>query len=252
MLFRKHIVTYLLLIIMFGFPAATAAEISVIGSISSQFYPQQENALTNGVSGNHVEFMDLLLSDSGLGLEPKFMPMTWSKVLGLASKEQPALILDIARTAEREKQYHWIGQLDTIEFFFISNAGSDIDLSAKDNTKNLVISVHRNDFKHGYLLEKGFKKLVPVDSANQIFGLLELNRVDVTLTSKVALDNYCQKRNNCERFQILKKVDELNQALYLAANLATPEEHVTILTHTFTKLESDTKAARLLHTRTVN
>ena len=88
----------------------------------------------------------------------------WAKGYQAALDEPDVVLFSMARTAERESLFHWIGPLDETIYYVWVKAGSRRVIRTPDYARGLkAISVYRNDVRDQFLTGKGFTNLDRAD-----------------------------------------------------------------------------------------
>lgn len=132
---------------------AMAGELQIV----TENYPPinyEENGKIKGIS---TDIVRAVLERAGLTADIRLYP--WARAYNLAEEGRDVMIYSIARTAERENSFKWIGPLYTIEEgLFKLKSRADIKLESLEDAKAYRTGVIRGYAVHQYLLKEGFKE----------------------------------------------------------------------------------------------
>lgn len=203
-------------------------------------------------SGPGKVFVERLMQDAGLGYTHQVYP--WARSLALAQRAPNVLIYALARTPDREPQFHWIGELLSMRIHLYAMTGSRVGkVESLEQARQLRIGVVNRDVRLDWLRANGFNDLHPGDasgldlSENSQVNMLKLRRglVDVVPVGRSALLGYCRQNHvDCSQFRQVYTLP-LTVSLYLAASRATPYEYINTLRYHFRKLVQDGTHDRL-------
>ncbi len=215
-------------------PSAWAERIQVVTEDGAFAYLRQGK-----VTGPATEVVQATLARAGLddyrvGLYP------WARAYDMALREPNVLIYLLARTAEREPLFHWVGEILRIDHhLYRLPTRIDIEVHALDQAKPYRIGVPREDVRYRYLQDKGFAKLVVSASSVDSIRLLLNGQVDLVPLSERAVGMYCAEAGlggGC-----LQPVLTLNAAtrLYMAYSRQTGEDVVLRTRAAFEHLQAE-------------
>jgi polar amino acid transport system substrate-binding protein len=191
-------------------------------------------------------FVEKLMQAANLPYVHRVYP--WARSYALAQHSPNVLIYALARTPEREAQFHWIGELLSMRIRLYAMAGrKPLQIVSLEQARQLRIGVVNKDVRLDWLHANGFTDLGPATaggldlSDNSDENMLKLRRglVDVVPVSRVALQTYCRvSRVDCSQFHEVYALP-LTISLYLAASRSTPFEYVNTLRYHYRKLVQD-------------
>lgn len=112
-----------------------------------------------------------------LGNKDRLQMVPWAR--GVASLNLGAnnLLFSMARTAERDPQYQWIGPMMETTYGFYVPANSKLKITSIEDAKHAgLIGVYRDDMRDQYLTKLGFTNLDRANSNRSSFVKLMLGR----------------------------------------------------------------------------
>lgn len=194
---------------------------------SRKLLQYQENGLAKGPS---VDILNMLLVEAKLSAEVDFYP--WSRAYNIALTQPNTLIFSIARTAEREKKFHWLIKVSEFIRSFISKKNVEKKtITSFAQAKGKSIAVVRDSVSYQTLLREGLKdSLYVVSSFEEAIALFDSNRVELLYTDPNMVKNYYlskdQQPENIIDFEITK---ENRRASYIAISKHAQPKLVTRL-----------------------
>lgn len=198
-------------------PLSVFAADEKIIAVTEEFVPF--NYTENGkLSGYSVAVAQELLSRSGLTYEMASYP--WARAYQMAQTSPNVLIFTIARTAERETKFHWIGALAKRKIYLYKLAKrSDIKANKLEDVKKYLVAVNRNDAAQKTLEENGFVAGKNIDlSPNDMSSLnkLMLSRVDFITGNELSI-HHLAKTAGISPEQIERSALLIDQGEYFIA-----------------------------------
>ncbi|KTS78295.1 ABC transporter substrate-binding protein [Pseudomonas oryzihabitans] len=172
----------------------------------------------------------------------------WARAYDLALHEPAVLIYLIARTPAREAQFHWVGEITRLRYYFYRLASrNDVRIEQLDEARAYRLGVMRDDVRHQYLQQLGFQRLVVSGQQQDNFNRLLSGQVDALLLPERDAAHFCQAAGSaCPGLQRLAVLEELDTPLYMAFSAATPAPLVERLRTAFAQLKASGEVARLL------
>lgn len=172
----------------------------------------------------------------------------WARAYDIALKEPNVLIFLIARTAAREQQFKWAGEIMKIQYhLYRLKSRGDVVVSQLDDARRYTIGVMRDDVRQQYLQSKGFQKLAVSAQWSDNFAKLIKGQVDlVPLTEDDAASLCLEARFDCKLLERVLTLDEASTGLYMAYSKSTDDAVVQRTRMAFDKLKSDGTVRRLL------
>lgn len=154
----------------------------------------------------------------------------WARSYELALNNANVLIYSIIRTPEREKLFHWVCPLYSVEYFVFQIATrKDIVVNSLDDLKKYSIGITRETFLDHFLKSKGFitgTHLQDTGDRQASFRKLLANRVDLIIDTKEFIDEQLtsQKLSADKIRSIYKMHDDIGNPtnICMAISLKTP------------------------------
>lgn len=143
MLTRNNLILIIIALII------TASVSGLDIEIVTEQYPPFNYEQDGIVQGIATERVMAVLEE--LDIEADINVMRWSRAYRRALRRSNVLIYSIARTPEREEQFHWIGVVAPFEIYLYSlNSRDDIKIETKKDLQGLIIGVVEGDVRDQY------------------------------------------------------------------------------------------------------
>lgn len=157
----------------------------------------------------------------------------------MALRKPNVLIYLLARTAERESQFHWVGELLRNDYaFYRLRARRDIVVGTLAEAEHYAVGVTREDVRHQYLRGKGFRRLVVSGHAAEGFRKLLSGQVQLLPLTPGEAAYYCKAAGiDPAQLERVLPLEELATELYMAYSLGTPEDVVRQTRAAFERLK---------------
>jgi len=185
-------------------------------------------------------------------LDYKLDVYPWARAMSMATEQPNVLIFSLGRTAEREPNFKWVGEITPFRYnLYKLKSRADIKLTKLDDAKKYTIGVVRDDVLAKHLLGKGFTAgatpgLQEVASNDLNLKKLESGRIDLLPISQAALDVRCEKNNvDCGLFEPAYELELVNH-LYMAYSKSTPDDVVERTRAAYHALAKDGTVKKLL------
>ncbi|WCE29350.1 substrate-binding periplasmic protein [Vibrio sp. SCSIO 43137] len=184
-----------------------------------------ENGEYKGVS------IDLLLRAVALSGEKiageniHFQP--WARALYTVENHNNSVLMTIARTAEREDRFQWVGPVVDTRFVLIAKKSSGIKLTNESDLKKYTIGAIINDISEKLLMEKGVTsdKIYHGNSGEALAKMLQFDRVQLwAFEEKVALWSMHKLAMHISDYEVVMELGSL--AFYYAFNKNSDVESV--------------------------
>ena len=227
----------LILIAIFSFSQAQGAKITVVTENNS---PYQE--LTNGeIGGVATAIIIEVLNESGIDYEIGLYP--WARAYKMAQVQENVLIYSIARSEERETQFHWIDEIVPFSVFMYGLAGSDINITTLEGAKAYEVGVINKGFRHEFFVRSGFEEGKNMTSINKdIHNISKLiaGRIDLMPFDEIGLKSKAKQLGfDTSRFEKLFEIDGMSTSLYAAFSKQTSPEIVNKVKVAFRRIKGD-------------
>lgn len=238
----KTILKWLLLALGLGALQARADTIIAVTETTPYTFLQGDR-----VVGSATEVVERTLNLAGLR-DYRVHLYPWARAYDIALKEPNVLIYLIARTAAREQQFKWAGEIMKIEYhLYRLKARDDIVVNTLADAMRYRIGVMRDDVRQQFLMNKGFTRLVVSSQWNDNFNKLLHRQVDIVpLTSDDALGLCAEANFDCAGLERILTLDEASTGLYMAYSLQTSDDIVARTRTAFERLAADGTVARIM------
>lgn len=187
-------------------------------------YNFQEGDQAKGLSS---EVVKAVMEQINLQASIEFYP--WARAYESALTDKNILIYSIARIAEREALFHWVGTIAPYKTsLFKLKANKAIEVNSIAEAKKYEVGVSSEDVISTYLKRNGFPFLKVV--ASDILGirLLAKNRIDLIASDEASF--YQRLKNeglDPSLFERVFRLEELSDQLYMAFSLGSDADLVT-------------------------
>jgi len=187
--------------------------------------------------GPAANLVEKVLNASGFSYDTRVLP--WARAYKEAKQAPNTLIYSMVRTKERENSFHWIGIISKPQYYLFALKSTKI--KPTNNTNELSeysIATLLGSASYATLKNEGFKNLVPVTTAKQVFQLLTKKRVNLITANLKAFDKICRRNSTeCNKIKAIGPIKQLNdRALYFALNKNSDAKLVRSLRETYLKM----------------
>lgn len=132
---KRYIVAAMLLSVS---ACVNAVEQTVLKAVTHEDAFPYNYKLNNHITGLVYDIADHLAKRTGYSLEVRTLP--WTRALQTARDNSSIMIFSLARNAERENDYYWIGPVASSEvWLFKLKQRSDIQLTSLNDIRNYTI-----------------------------------------------------------------------------------------------------------------
>lgn len=199
-------------------------------------------------SGLCADIVRALLDDLNLQQEITIAP--WARSYKTALEEPNVLLFTVARTAERESLFHWVGVIVSGETHLYGlHDRNDIVINRLDQAQRYKIGAVRDDIRAGFLRKNGFTDLDEVTGSEINARKLAMGWIDLWVEEENAAPFVFEKigLNPGEK---LKKVYTLDLHLdgYLAFSRDSSPELVAKFRAALDRLKNSREYSRILAT----
>ena len=202
--------------------------------VVTELSPPHQTLQQGEVAGLSTELVKDILSSAGLAVPIELYP--WARSFRIARSQPNVLIYNMARTAERESQFHWIGTVAAYQLGFVAlSHRRDIQINSLSDARRYSIAVQRDDISADFLMSNGFKRgvaLVLAADITESWQLLLNGKVDLVVDDPVALTGMAMELGVASQdMRFVYAIPELAQETWLAASLQTSTALITRLQH---------------------
>ncbi|NRQ43868.1 transporter substrate-binding domain-containing protein [Rheinheimera sp. YQF-2] len=216
---------FLLVVSCLSCSVAANASLRVVTELS----PPHQTLVAGEIAGLSTDLVRATLAKAGVTAQIEVYP--WARSFRIAQSRPDVLIYNMARTAEREAQFHWIGTVAAYQLGFVAlSHRDDIRIKALSDAVGYTIAVQRDDLAANFLMQNGFstgKQLVLAADITESWQLLLNGKVDLVVDDAVALTAMAETLSLPRRYlRFVYAIPELAQHTWLAASLETSPELV--------------------------
>jgi len=215
---------------------AFAQKLVLKGVTSAETYPY--NFQKDGqVQGLAYDVTKTLVERAGYQLQVDIVP--WPRALQLAQNESGTMIFSVARTAVRERIYHWIGPITTSEVWLYKLASrADIKITELRDVNPYLIGDIAGNSTLSLIKSLGYKvDTAPSNISN--CNKFKIGRVDLIPFDPNGVDTFLQTCG-IDSQQVVKVLHlPRDTALYIGLSKNTPADLVTQLQQEFTAMSKD-------------
>lgn len=199
--------------------------------------------------GEATRFSRAVINSAGLDHELRYLP--WRRAYLYASGAPNRLLYPLARTAEREAKFHWVGQLAPVHYYLVAlKARDDIVVSELEDARAFRIGIVNYSALHEHLLTYRFEDLQPVNSNLQNVRKALLGRIDLFPISLGGLASVCRREQiDCNRFRPVLELADVSTGLYMAFSLGTEPDIVAAAREGHRRLIDDGTHQRIFDRR---
>lgn len=217
---RSNMVRWLFVLWFVCQPLYAAVPLRVVTELS----PPHQTLVNGEVVGLSTTLVQQILREAGLSARIEIFP--WARSYRLASSQPNTLIYNMARTVERESQFHWIGTVASYQLGFVALAHrKDIAIHSLQDARPYSIAIQRDDLSANFLQQQGFlvgTELVVAADIIESWQLLVHGKVDLVIDDPVALTEMAKLLAiSAEQVRFVYAIPELAQHTWLAASLQT-------------------------------
>jgi polar amino acid transport system substrate-binding protein len=209
---------------------ATTANTEVPGlRVVTELSPPHQTVKDGKVDGVSTQIVLATLKQAGL--ESRIEVYPWARAFYIATSAPNVLIYNMARTPERENEFHWIGPVANYRLGLVRlTERADLSPNHIKDLGSAVIAVQRGDFSVVFLQQQGLKIGKELQLSADIlesWRLLIKGKVDYVVDDEAALalmEKQLSQPEGVTRFVLA--IPQLEQKTYLAASKTTDPELV--------------------------
>lgn len=171
-----------------------------------------------------TRLLDAIMLEAGLRYELTVNP--WSRILQILDSTPNIIAYPVARLAEREERWLWIGGFWTPEYNLFGLAEKLESLPADlESAKALRIGTFKGDVIDTYLQSKGFENLIHITEPSNALLLLLRDRFDLVAMDQRNIDQSPVLRNIPEQRVVpVIPLPEISQDLYFSLSAGSDPE----------------------------
>jgi len=224
-----------------------AGEINI--QLVTENTPITRVSLNSQKGGEATRFIQGVMDNADVDYTLSYLP--WRRAYHNARAAPNVVIFPLARTAAREAEFQWIGQLVPIKYYlFQLKARDDIDVQSLNDAKPYEIGVVNYHAHHELLLERKFAHLQPVNSSDQNIKKLLLGRIDFFSMSDGGIQPLCERTQiDCRKLKAAVELTGIAGGLYMALSNDSDPELARKLKLSFSQLVNDGTHAEIFSER---
>jgi polar amino acid transport system substrate-binding protein len=220
-------------------------------TVVTENHPPVQYMVDNKIVGPSTEIVLAVLNQSAMTADIKMMP--WARAYNTVQENKNTLIYSMLRTTSREAMFHWIGPVAQNKGALLAlHSRQDLVADSLDDAKQYIVGSIRNSYAHEFLLKQGFredKNLFLVATLDEEINLLVNKRFDFILSDPDTIAFKLKELALVDsELDVIVWLPQLNQDLYLAANLHSNKEWVAAMKTSMDKF-SETAAYKVLYER---
>ncbi|UTW09614.1 substrate-binding periplasmic protein [Pseudomonas benzenivorans] len=146
----------------------------------------------------------------------------WQRVYQQALDEPGYGLFSTARTPAREKLFKWVGPIASNDWVLMAKADSPIQLSDLQGAAKYRIGGYKGDAISQYLIDRGLPVQTALRDNKNVEKLLK-GQIDLWVTADPS-GRYVARQEGLDALRVVQRFHTAE--LYLALNLATPDELV--------------------------
>ena len=189
------------------------------------------------VGGFMTDIVQAMFEITGDTADISVLP--WPRAFKIASSQKNVMIYSIVKTASRENNFYWIGNVTSQPLYLWGLTDKNWDKSRPiEAYKKFRIATGRASNVANYLNNNDFKYVVELPSEDKFLPMLARNRVDFIGGSFHSMKRRIDKSDmTMAQIERLIEVENINMKLSMAFNLDSDKAIVERFSKAFTTLE---------------
>ena len=196
-----------------------ASQLNIVSTTYSPYNYEVEGEPAGYASEIISAFLDEYNKSSGNEIKTEFLP--WARTLHIARNTPNTLIYSIARTPERENQFHWIGRLLPMPvYLFKHKSRKDIKLSERHDSKLWTVGGVLSGAPTLCIEEQGYNVIHKGTDLSVQLKLLARGRIDLLIFDTASIKSSLQELNfSSDDFEPVLFLADCSFDLYVALNI---------------------------------
>lgn len=191
----------------------------------------------DNLKGPVVADVQKILKKANLKAHLKVYP--WARSYEMAKREKNYFIFPMAKNAEREKHFHFVGVLFNIKTFLYQRKENNIKVNSLEEAKKYSICVVRNDVRDQYFMANNFTNVLRFAHQDEAIHALIAKKCDFAICAENI--EHIWKKNIKENLNyFIKKsyhAKEINGDRYLSISKQTDPEVIKKLSTAMQELK---------------
>ncbi|MFZ5722842.1 MAG: substrate-binding periplasmic protein [Pseudomonadota bacterium] len=229
----------MLRIALFGLLSCAAADSrgAELKILAVEEPPGSYTTQSGEVRGISVDYLREIQRRTGNTDPIEIVPETEALVL---AKSRPNIVaLSFSRNGEREKQFHWIGQVFRKPWVVYTRKGSTLQIKSVDDMRRIPrIGVTEGDVRAGWLEQQGFTNLVLSPTPEAVIANLLAGKVDALFFEPQGIAFYCRSLK-CPPGEPVNAYSPRSSEVYILMSKGTPEATVKKWKDAAAQIKSD-------------
>lgn len=183
--------------------------------------------------------IEAVLEEAGIDYEYRLFP--WARILQELSAHKNIIAYPIARTADRESEMRWLGQIRPVNIYLYGLRAKSAQLPASlEEARNTAIGVIREDVADDYLTKEGLTELVRVNDLANAITMLERGRFELFPFEAHGVDEMLRLNNLPSNYLVpVVKLDSISTDLYFSMSNHTDDHVRELLQSAYQRLAED-------------
>lgn len=187
------------------------------------------------IVGPATELLEALLKEAKVSYQIEMQP--WARAYQSALTNKNTLIYSIARTPEREQNFHWLGEVMSLDYYLFGLAGDSEEIT-EQALIDARIGVIRDSATSEYLTSQGYKNLQVVSHPKQSIKMLLSERIDYFPANIASFNVSCRNFElDCDKIKAIYKLKIPATKLYFAFSKSTDKALVDKVKLAYKKMQ---------------
>ena len=206
-----------------------AAQIADIKVVTEESFPINYTDESNQeMTGFATDYLLHVLEQSEI--DYSINSYTWERSFKIANEEPNVLIYSMARTPERENDFHWLFEIMTLQYSLYGVESRRDHFKDAEDFRNFQIALTAGSASLKYLKEDGYNNIVVAKDYEHLDNLIKHGRIDFVASSKLALTSFMKKYNYAkDAFNPYQDLNYVDIDLYYAMSKGSDMQTVTRL-----------------------
>lgn len=218
-----------ILILVLCHKSLQATEFPAIKVVTEESYPiNHTDETSQAMTGFATDYLLGVLKQSDINYS--INSYTWERSYKIASEEPNVLIYSMARTPERENNFHWLFEIMTLKYSLYGIESRRVHFKDATDFRDFQIALTAGSASLKYLREDGYNNIVVAKDYEHLDNLIKHGRIDFVASSKLALTSFMNKYNyEKDTFRPYKELNYVDIDLYYAMSKGTDKRLVDTL-----------------------
>jgi polar amino acid transport system substrate-binding protein len=191
-------------------------------------------AKNDGITGISSDTLRLICARAGVECQ-QILRFPWQRVYQQALNEPGYGLFSTARTPAREKLFKWVGPIASNDWVLMAKGDSPILLASLADAAKYRIGGYKGDAISQYLIDRGLPVQTALRDNTNVEKLLK-GQIDLWVTADPS-GRYLARQEGLDGLKVVQRFHTAE--LYLALNLATPDDLVRRLQEALDALRAE-------------